>query len=155
MLYQPITATPQMERMKEELQRITKMAEEATQYDMPTNEQLWEESQNGIIRLIKLSADSGMSWCNPEELLGLACERDAEAVDIILKGVVDKNKAMMEKEMTLASRRGSMEVVKVLIKHGVNVDKASNGYWPLFSACDSGHFKMVKLLLDCGAKVHL
>ena len=145
-----------MEWIKEELQQVTKMAEEATQYDTPTNKQLWEESQRRMIRLIiRLSAEIGMELFNAKELFGLACERCAEAVDIMLKGVVDKNQANIVKEMTLASRRGSMEVVKVLIKHGVNVDRAYNGYWPLLEACDKGHFKMVKLLLDCGAKVYL
>ena len=136
----------------EEIQRITKIAEEATEYRGSTNSQLWEESKSGMMRLIKLLGEMGVEGLFKEELFSLACERDAKAVASMLKGPASKHKTSMDKQLLVASSRGLVEVVKVLLQHGASVEITDLG-WPLLSACCNGYIKVAKLLVESGSKV--
>ncbi|CAG2188589.1 unnamed protein product [Mytilus edulis] len=50
--------------------------------------------------------------------------------------------------------KGHIEVVKLLIKVGMNInDKTNSGSTPLHKACQEGHFDTVKLLLDLNSQV--
>jgi hypothetical protein len=50
------------------------------------------------------------------------------------------------------ARNGNLEAVKVLIRHGINVNqKGEEGYTPLHVACESGYIELAKFLLDNGA----
>ncbi len=50
---------------------------------------------------------------------------------------------------------GQVEVAKILINAGVNIDsRTSEGYSPLFMAVEKGDMEMVNLLLEAGADVN-
>lgn len=71
--------------------------------------------------------------------------------------------------LCLASRKGHIEVVKLLLKYGAEVDKVSedvinervfsmthiNGYTPLFAACQRKYYKIADILLEKGANVNI
>ncbi|CAC5410694.1 unnamed protein product [Mytilus coruscus] len=71
--------------------------------------------------------------------------------------------------LCLACRIGHIEVVKLLLKYGAEVDKMSedvindydfpridqNGYTPLFAACQRKYYKIVDILLEKGANVNI
>ncbi|VDI26531.1 Hypothetical predicted protein [Mytilus galloprovincialis] len=71
--------------------------------------------------------------------------------------------------LCLASRKGHIEVVKLLLKYGAEVDKMSedvindyglsmthlNGYTPLFAACQRKYYKIADILLEKGANVNI
>jgi ankyrin repeat protein len=50
---------------------------------------------------------------------------------------------------------GHLEIVKVLIKHGADVDKPKTdvGATPLLIAAQKGHLEIVKVLLENGANI--
>ena len=55
-----------------------------------------------------------------------------------------------------ASRKGDLDIVKLLLDMGANIDDKDNtGSTSLMFACYSGYFDIVKLLLERGANVNL
>ena len=53
------------------------------------------------------------------------------------------------------SKNKHTEIVKVLLEHGGDVNKACNGVTPLYSAALNGHTDIVKVLLEInGIKVN-
>lgn len=56
----------------------------------------------------------------------------------------------------IAADRGHVEVVKVLLEHGVNTEAFSSRDYitPLWAAANEGHIEVVKVLLEGGAEVH-
>jgi hypothetical protein len=56
-----------------------------------------------------------------------------------------------------AINRGSQRSVKLLVRSGINLDQqvGPDGNTRLHNACKAGDPKLVKLLLDCGADVHV
>jgi hypothetical protein len=45
-----------------------------------------------------------------------------------------------------------IEIVRLLVEAGANKDKAgTNGFTPLYAACQKGHIKVVRLLVEAGA----
>ena len=58
--------------------------------------------------------------------------------------------------LVLASHRGQVEKVKLIIEAGADIEmEAENdGETALLAACRHGHFKLVLYLLECGAKVN-
>ena len=54
-----------------------------------------------------------------------------------------------------ASRSGHLEVSRVLVDHGANVNaRQRNHFTPLHLSAEYGHLEIVKLLLERGADVH-
>ena len=45
----------------------------------------------------------------------------------------------------------NIEITKLLIENGVNLNTDIDGYTALWQACESGHTEIVKLLLEAGA----
>ena len=115
-----------------------------------------------------------------EGLTGLmvACvHRQIEVVKVLLKFFANPNKEgydlVMEKHprlgrdkreiikasltaLLIASRLGSVDIVKELLLHGANPNTPSNHTWctPLMLACEHGHIDVVKLLLEEHADVN-
>src|SRR5210317_757594 len=53
-----------------------------------------------------------------------------------------------------ASEEGNLEVVRLLVEGGADLDKADyDGRTPLYVACEKGHLEVVQLLLDAGADI--
>ena len=53
-----------------------------------------------------------------------------------------------------ASSSGHLEIVKLLLSHGADVNaQSSSGNTPLMYACASGHAEVVRSLLEAGANV--
>lgn len=71
--------------------------------------------------------------------------------------------------LCLASRKGHIKVVRLLLEYGAQVDKFSNdvilkddysgthriGYTPLFAACQRKYYEIVDLLLENGANLNI
>src|SRR5437660_12685432 len=58
-------------------------------------------------------------------------------------------------QLHFASICGHNECVKILLKHGANVDEKDNiGHTPLVLASMYSHFKCIKTLIDSGADVN-
>jgi ankyrin repeat protein len=54
-----------------------------------------------------------------------------------------------------ATESGDLEVVRIILKRGINVNKTNkNGNTPLHVAAKSGHKEVTSLLLKCGANVN-
>ena len=54
-----------------------------------------------------------------------------------------------------ASQKGHLEIVKILIRLGANVNAKNEEDWtPLNSAAESGEFEVMKYLIEHGAKVN-
>ena len=55
----------------------------------------------------------------------------------------------------MASRFGHLEVSRVLLDHGANVNARQQNHWtPIHLSASNGHLEIVKLLLERGADVH-
>jgi ankyrin repeat protein len=59
--------------------------------------------------------------------------------------------------LTIASDRGHVEAVKLLLGRGADANKADNngGYIPLWCAARGGYVEVLKVLLDCGGDVNM
>ena len=58
--------------------------------------------------------------------------------------------------MLMASEGGHLDVARLLIEAGADIDKAvDGGYTPLYIASQEGHLEVVKTLLDSGADATL
>ena len=54
-----------------------------------------------------------------------------------------------------ATRFGHLEVSRVLVDHGANVNSRQEDHWtPIQFSAGGGYLEIVKLLLECGADVH-
>ena len=54
-----------------------------------------------------------------------------------------------------AANKGYLEIVKLLIENGADINKSNNDGWtPLYSAADKGHLEVVKLLIENGADIN-
>ncbi len=55
----------------------------------------------------------------------------------------------------VAAARGAIQLCKLLLRKGAEVNPAGAGVLPLYQACRNGHFEVAKLLVECGAKIRL
>merc|ERR1711925_36494 len=55
-----------------------------------------------------------------------------------------------------ASLNGNLEIIKILIYHGANVNSVieENGFSPLHEAVEAGHFEVCKYLIAHGANIN-
>jgi outer membrane protein assembly factor BamB len=103
--------------------------EEADRHDKsPTSDDLWRAAKDGQADLV-------------EALLAKGLDPDAETE----YGVT---------ALQFAADRGHLDVVRVLVTHGANVNKRDRFYGaaPLGSAAAKQHWKVVAALLDAGAR---
>jgi ankyrin repeat protein len=56
----------------------------------------------------------------------------------------------------MASQQGHVDVVRVLVEHGADINKAANdgGATPLYIASYDGHVDVVRVLLEQGADIN-
>jgi ankyrin repeat protein len=54
----------------------------------------------------------------------------------------------------VASRFGHLEVSRVLVDHGANVNARIDHWTPMHLSAGNGHLGTVRLFLECGADVH-
>src|SRR5687768_5006398 len=91
-----------------------------------------------------------------DDLLAAARKGDAAAVEALLdKGVeVDFKNSYGATALSYAADRGHVEVVKVLLEHGADVNVRDTFYkaLPVIWAALKGHAQVVRLLLDKGAE---
>lgn len=103
---------------------------------------------------ISLNADYGISEYTDSDILYLACESSNEsAVGRMLSlGASPTEKTRFGKSSLVRSiEKGDLAAVDLMIKSGMDVNKAGEEYTPLGFACKAGDNDMVRLLLDNGA----
>ncbi|XP_063405877.1 protein fem-1 homolog C-like [Mytilus trossulus] len=80
-------------------------------------------------------------------LLDLNCQVLNSRVDTTIKNIFG------ESGLHLVSKNGHIEVVKLFVDVGMNLNDTTNaGYTPLYQACRKGRFDIVKYLLDVNGK---
>jgi methionine synthase II (cobalamin-independent) len=77
------------------------------------------------------------------------------SVNPVLKQKIDQNKRDLEESaLSVACARGEYESVKKLIEQGVDVNtKDQTNLSPIMRAATNGHKKIVKFLVNSGAKI--
>lgn len=72
-----------------------------------------------------------------------------------LRGDVDAGNSEGVTALYAASFRGSLSLVKTLLKKGADVNRTGDtGVYPLFAACQQGHKEIIETLLTAGADVN-
>ena len=101
---------------------------------------------------------------NKSSLFALACERDASLVKMMIQHGAFPNSRIsvgweLRRPLNIASEEGAMEVVKVLVENGADVNGTDASehvrWWPLLLACRGGYFGVATFLLQRGSKVDL
>jgi ankyrin repeat protein len=96
-----------------------------------------------------------MSWHHVTLLHDMAQKRDIPKAELLLKYNADINPIDEEYQSTplgMAARWGHFEMVKYLIKHGADVNKAGADWaTPLAWAKKKGHWEIENFLIDSGA----
>ena len=109
-----------------------------------------------LLLLVLLSGQPAFAQDQGEELLAAARKGDLAAVKAQLdKGVnVNAKNRYGATALAYACDRGNVDIVKLLIERGadVNVKDSFYGATPISWASGNGHTEVVKLLLDKGAK---
>jgi ankyrin repeat protein len=72
----------------------------------------------------------------------------------IIKQLSKLNQDEKAEKLIGAAVTGQLDIIKLLIEAGVNINKAIYGYIALISASKNRHLKAVKLLLEAGANVN-
>lgn len=70
-------------------------------------------------------------------------------------GGVDINSAEFEGILLYTAKYGHVELLKLLISAGVNVNDSEGHCFPLLSACCEGQFQSVKVLLEAGCDLNV
>ena len=80
---------------------------------------------------------------------------DAEELGI-LSELMDKADISGWTPLCIASYKGHLEIVQLLLLNGAAIDKTNNyGYTPLSVASSWGHLEVVKVLLKYNANLHI
>ena len=112
----------------------------------------------GIYKTKKRSKKGGVNPAAKREAFITAEKGDLGYIKWILNNGYDVNEKKPFKGATLlhyASHNGHIDLVKLLIKRGADVNaKDIKGYTPLFAASAGGHREVAEILLDNGANVH-
>jgi ankyrin repeat protein len=109
-----------------------------------------------VMQLLKAGAD-----VNAQEVmiehghLGVFDAKKEEAIRALSELFLDRNGAACGRTaLTVAAKAGHKDIVKILLKHGANVDDTDNlGLTALLYAAERGHTEIVQELLALGAKV--
>ena len=82
-------------------------------------------------------------------------DKDIELVQLLLKYGADVNALSQNGEtaLKLAAWNGQLQLVRILLDSGADMDERSQGDAPLIYASRNGQFKAVQLLLDRGASI--
>ncbi|KAL8900047.1 MAG: hypothetical protein Q9207_005885 [Kuettlingeria erythrocarpa] len=107
--------------------------------------------------LLRCGADPGSVWVRGKSILALAIQLASDTLStatvraLLEHGVDAKTTSSKGSPLSLASRRGKVEVVELLLDHGAEIDGTSdddNYRTPLWWALHSGHLEVVELLLE-------
>ncbi len=113
--------------------------------------------QTGIRGVVALANKLAKARDKDEAIRMAVAEDDLEAVERLLSEGAEINamKGPFKTSILMeAAVRGNVEVMKLLIEHGADVNMADKDGWTaLMGAVVQGHTESVKLLLKHGAKV--
>jgi ankyrin repeat protein len=82
--------------------------------------------------------------------LSIAVEKNDLAM---VKLLIEKKAPFQDDALLMATGKGQLELVKLLLDHGVSPDGSSHGS-PLQTAIQGEHFQVVKLLVEQGARLN-
>lgn len=116
-----------------------------------------------ILTLVVFAAISALvAWWIRREWLGIALveamrENNAARVERLLDKGASINTPCKGGPTPLhfAAYRNKVEIAKVLLARGADVNLTRGGYTPLYLAVERGHVEMVELLLESGASVNI
>lgn len=135
---------------------LEKVIEEAKNLDSTQKNRLLKDAfrtKNRIFQDFSIALNAGRDSVD-NELFFLAVENGCveivqSQIDAGIDVRIKDNEAIFK-----ASSYNQLEVLKLLIKHGADVNATSNyGECPLYKACDMGYVEIAKYLLDAGADV--
>ena len=95
------------------------------------------------------------AWANPE-LIGAIENNDYKKIVQLIRDGVDLNEsinvevkdcAYVGNVLCLAAAYGNLEIVRLLIQHGMDPNAFANGLLPLHVAARRGHLEIVKMLI--------
>ena len=120
---------------------------------------LYQASKKGYTEIVKLLIENGadINLADQPDRTPLYCayfKGHNEIVELFLENKATTRESK-ENLLFLSCSKGNYEVVKLLIKHRVevNLDNESDGT-PLGLACSEGHTEIVKLLIENDANVN-
>jgi len=96
------------------------------------------------------------AWTPADQLISSAITYQISAVKALLAIGVDVNATnqMGQSPFSVAVESGNVELVKLLIAHGADINRTMRGITPLHYAADRNHTETVKTLLSAGANVN-
>ena len=118
-------------------------------------------SVHGYDKIVKYLLDKGVEKQDLIPPLFIAINLDHFEV---VKLLVERDRAIVNEETTLdgfqqqtplmlATQKGNLQIVKLLLENGASVDKQEEVLTPLMFASNRGDLEIVKLLLENGANV--
>jgi ankyrin repeat protein len=91
-------------------------------------------------------------------LMSASIDEDVQAVKFFIKyspAIINQKNIGGATALHIISRKGNLEICKILIKNGANIDVIDNEGWtPLMRAITSKNSDLVKFLLDHGADIN-
>lgn len=104
-----------------------------------------------VTLLLDNGAEPGLRNTSGQSPVDLAVERGQLGVVSLFANLGNK-KLFREKHLHKAARAGRTELVGLLLEVGLPIDSLDEyGYSPLHLASKNGHYRLVELLLACGA----
>jgi ankyrin repeat protein len=117
-----------------------------------------------VVATVVAAMESARAGYAPIELLQAIESQDVGLVKVFLEQGVDVNlgdygdfrPSECGQPIHIAARVGCVEIAKLLIEHGadVNAETAKYNDFPLHLAAKEGHLEVVRLLIDNGADVN-
>ena len=134
------------------LEHCTKIDKQSWLLEPP----LVQASEEGDAGIVELLLHHGITNYGGEALVAAAKKGHINIIKLILENVDTIHEGYMVSAMVEASGEGSIESVKLLNKHGANVNLQNEvGRFALKMASLKGHIKIAQLLLEYGADVNL
>jgi len=106
---------------------------------------------HGYLKIVKFIFNKGIDIdiCNK---YGLKNSTEGGHIDVVNFLLAKKNISISDNILINTATRGHVEVVKILLKHDVNLH--ANNDCALRWAAESNHIDVVKVLLHAGADIH-